>query len=256
MRATQMLLLEETTKNMRKIDRRLRKCRNRRKHARSDRQTSPMPPHSITERKISHSLHFDLLSKEEALRQATFYQEQIGYYLANTFGQTPAFAITCEQKSDADRIFTLRKGSAVLTVETVFGINASYKEHPPRKFYTFTTTASHRNELLDTTDKANEVIEWALRIVGGLVLGLLFAVVFLLFAGPLGGQLIFLGFSAGAGAGGFIGQHLARRIYRTVEKRLDARGEVTEVEAEWTMLRETLGIIFTDTQPTSSSIRS
>ncbi len=205
-----------------------------------------MTSDSITERKITRSLHFDGVDKAEALRQAVFFQEQIGYYLANTFNQGDAYAVTCEQKCDADRTYIIRKGSAILTVETVFGINMSHRESPPRKFYTFTTTTSHRNELLDTTDKANETIEWMFRIVGGLLLGVTMAAVLVLVGGVIGGHFIFLGFSVGSACGSLLGQLLSRYIYNSVEQRLDAKGEITEVDNEWKMLTETVHMLMND----------
>lgn len=203
-----------------------------------------MPLDSITERTFTRSIHFEDHSKEEALSQTAFYQEQIAYYLANVFNGKKDFSFSCEQKHDTDREFMIRKGSAILTVNAVFGINTSYAEHPPRKFYTFTATAAHRNEVLDNTDKTNDVIEWAFRIIGGVLLGGFLALLLILFGGHLGFHLVTLAFGFGSAAGGFIGHLIARRIYRTMETKLEAKGEITEIEAEWSLLTETLELVF------------
>ncbi len=203
-----------------------------------------MNPDSITERQFTRSRHFGDATKDEALKQTTFYQEQIGFYLANVFKDQGAYRLECTRRFDTDRVYTIRKGSAILIVTTVFGLNTSYKETPPRKFYTFTTTASHRNEVLDNTGKVNEVIEWSLRITGGLVIGVVFSVILLLFGGHLGIYLISLAFAFGSAVGSFIGQHIARKIYSTVETRLDEKGELTDIDHEWTLLTDTLAIVF------------
>jgi hypothetical protein len=203
-----------------------------------------MPLDSITERTFTRSVHFEEHSKEEALSQTAFYQEQIAYYLANVFGGKKDYTFTCEQKHDTDRKFTIRKGSAILTVTAVFGINMSYKEHPPRKFYTFTTTASRHNEVLDTTNKANDVIEWTFRITGGVILGGVFIILLVLFGGHTGLHFITFAFGMGSGAGGFIGHLIARKIYYSMETRLQKRGEITEIETEWSSLTDTLDLVF------------
>lgn len=203
-----------------------------------------MPIDSITERTFTRSVHFENHSKEEALSQTVFYQEQIAYYLANVFNGKKNFTFACEQRHDTDREFTIRKGSAILTVTAVFGINTSYKEHPPRKFYTFTATAAHRNEVLDNTDKANDVIEWAFRVTGGIIVGGALAILLILFGGHLGFHLVTLAFGFGSAIGGFIGHLIARKIYRTMETKLEEKGEVTEIEAEWSLLTETLEMVF------------
>ncbi len=203
-----------------------------------------MPLDSLTERTFTRSVHFENHSKDEALSQTAFYQEQIAYYLANVFNGKKDFTFACEQKHDTDREFTIRKGSAILTVTAVFGINTSYKEHPPRKFYTFTATAAHRNEVLDTTDKANDVIEWAFRITGGVILGGVLIFLLILFGGHTGLQFITFAFGIGSGVGGFAGHLLARKIYRTMETRLEEKGEITEIETEWSLLTETLELVF------------
>jgi hypothetical protein len=59
------------------------------------------------------------------LSAAAFYQEQIAYYLANAFGGKKDYSLACEHRHDTDREFTLRKGSAVITLSAVFGINTS-----------------------------------------------------------------------------------------------------------------------------------
>ena len=204
---------------------------------------------SITERTFSRSVHFDHHSKDEALAQTAFYQEQIAYYLANVFGGKPDYTFTCEQKHDTDREFTIRKGSALLTVTAVFGINTSYKERPPRKFYTFTATALRRNETLDTTHKANEMIEWVFRATGAVVLGGVLILLLLIFGGHAALHFITFAFGMGAGIGGYIGHLIARRIYRTVENRLEDRGELTDIESEWSSLSETLELVFTSNSP-------
>lgn len=203
-----------------------------------------MPLDSITERTFTRSVHFEDHSKEEALAQTAFYQEQIAYYLTNVFSDKKGYILACEQKHDTDREFTIRKGSAILAVTAVFGINTSYKEQPPRKFYTFTATAAHRNEVLDTTDKANDVIEWALRVTGGVILGGVFIILLVVFGGHTGLHFITFAFGIGSGIGGFIGHLIARKIYRTMETRLEAKGEITEIETEWSLLTETLELVF------------
>jgi hypothetical protein len=80
---------------------------------------------SATERTFTRSVHFDSHTKEEALSAAAFYQEQIAYYLANAFGGKKDYSLACEHRHDTDREFTLRKGSAVITLSAVFGINTS-----------------------------------------------------------------------------------------------------------------------------------
>lgn len=178
------------------------------------------------------------------MAQTAFYQEQIAFYLSNVFGGKNDYTFACESKHDIDREFTIRKGSAVLNVTAVFGINTSYAEQPPRKFYTFTATARRRNEVLDTTDKANDVIEWTFRVAGGILMGSVFAVLLLLFGGHVGLHLITVAFGIGSGAGGFVGHLIARKIYHTVETRLEAKGEITEVETEWATLTDTLDMVF------------
>lgn len=199
---------------------------------------------SITEKEISRSLHFDLTEKDEALSQARFYREQLITYLEQIFRGRDGYLTACEARSDTDHIYTIRKGGAVLTVSTSFGLDMSYKEQPPRKFYTFTARAAHRNETLDTTDKANDVIEWTCRIIGGLVLGLVVCVLLVLFTNHVSGSLITLGFAGGGAVGGFIGQTIGNKIYATIEKRLDAKGELTEIDEEWTSLGETIDMVF------------
>ncbi|CAM2858911.1 hypothetical protein [Rariglobus hedericola] len=200
---------------------------------------------SITERKFTRNVHFGDDSKETALAHTSFYQEQIAYYLANVFNGKNGYTLSCEQKHDTDREFTIRKGSAILSVSAVFGINTSYKEHPPRKFYTFTTTAARRNETLDNTDKANDVIEWTLRVTGGIIVGGALAILLVLFGGHLGFYLVTLAFGFGSAIGGFIGHLISRKIYSTVETRLEQKGEITEIEEDWSLLTETLEMIFT-----------
>lgn len=203
-----------------------------------------MSPDSITEKELSRSLHFDLAAKDEALSQARFYREQLVHYLDQIFRGREGYLIACEARNDTDHVYTIRKGGAVLTVSTCFGLDMSYKEQPPRRFYTFTARASHRNETLDNTDKANDVIEWTCRIAGGLVLGLLVCVLLVSFTHHISGHLILLGFAAGGAAGSFIGRVIGNRIYATMEKRLDAKGELADVEAEWNSLAETLETVF------------
>lgn len=203
-----------------------------------------MDPDSITEKEISRSLHFDLAAKDEALSQARFYREQLVHYLDQIFRGRDGYLTANEARSDTDHTYTIRKGGAVLTVSTSFGLDMSYKEQPPRKFYTFTARASHRNETLDNTDKANDVIEWGCRIGGGLVLGLVICVLLVVFTNHISGHLILLGFAAGGAVGGFIGQLIGNRIYAAMEKRLDAKGELTAIDAEWASLAETFDVVF------------
>lgn len=199
---------------------------------------------SVTEKEISRSLHFELAEKDAALSQARFYREQLMHYLDRIFRGRDGYVTSCEARNDTDHSYTIRKGGAVLTVATSFGLDMSYKEQPPRKFYTFTARASHRNETLDTTDKANDVIEWVCRIAGGLVLGLIVSVLLILFTHHLPGSLIVLGFAGGAATGSFIGRQIGQRIYATMEKRLDAKGELTAVDEEWASLTETIDMVF------------
>ena len=210
-----------------------------------------MSPDSLTEREITRSIHFGDAAKTEAHPQATFYRDQIVRYLDEVFKNRDDYLSTCAARSETDCTYTIRKGSAVLEVETSFGLNTSYKEQPPRKFYTFTATARHRNEVLDNTDKVNDVIEWTCRIVGGVVLGFLTCVLLVLFTGHLSGTIITLGFGGGAAVGSYIGQLISHRIYRTMEKRLEAKGEITAVDQEWATLGETLGIVFDAAEPTA-----
>lgn len=203
-----------------------------------------MPLDSATEETFSRSVHFEAHTKEEALTETAFYQEQIAYYVANVFGGKTDFTLACEQTHDTDREFTVRKGSALITVKAVFGINTSYREQPPRKFYTFTTTATRRNETLDTTEKANEVIEWALRIAGGIVFGGIALVLLILLSGHVSFYFIVFAFGIGSGIGGFLGHLIGRKIYHTMETRLEARGEITEVDSEWSALIDTLTLVF------------
>jgi hypothetical protein len=203
-----------------------------------------MTPDSITERQFTRRIHFENGSREEALKQTIFYQEQIAFYLANVFTNQNAYDLECSQRHDTDRVYTIRKGSAVLTVTTVFGINTSYKEQPPRKFYTFTATTTHRNEVLDNTGKTNDFIEWVFRITGGVILGGFFAIMLALFGGHLGLHSIILVFTFGSAVGGFAGEHLARKIYNRVESRLEQKGEITEIESDWTLLKETVEMVF------------
>ena len=203
-----------------------------------------MSPDSVTEKEISRSLHFDLGEKDEALSQARFYREQLVHYLEQMFQGREGYVTTSAARNETDHLYVIRKGSAVLTVATSFGLDMSYKEQPPRKFYTFTARASHRNEALDTTDKANDLIEWTCRIVGGLVLGLVICVLLVAFTHHASGSIISLGFAGGAAAGSFIGQAIGNRVYATMEKRLDAKGELTAVDAEWASLAETFNVVF------------
>ncbi len=204
---------------------------------------------SLTHREIHRSVHFDHADKEAALSQARLLREQVTYYLDQIFGSGGVYLVERRHESETDHVYTIRKGSAVLSVRTIFGLDTSYAERPPRKFYTFTASASHHNETLDNTDKANEVIEWTFRAGGALVLGVIFTVLLLLFAGHLSGHLIFLGFAAGSALGGMVGQLISRKVYQIMERRLEARGEITVVEQEWQSLAETLDIVFSPADP-------
>jgi hypothetical protein len=127
---------------------------------------------------------------------------------------------------------------------SVYLQDTAYREQPPWKFYTFTATAAQRNETLDTTEKANDVIEWAFRIIGGVILGGISLLVLILMSGHVSLYLIIMAFGFGSGVGGFFGHLIARKISHTMETRLEERGELTEVEAEWSLLTETLQLVF------------
>lgn len=209
-----------------------------------------MSPDSITERQIIRSVHFDLDAREEALRHSRFTRDQILHYLDGVFKDREAYRVEHVERTPTDSVYTIRKGSAVLTVETVFGRNTSYKEQPPRHFYTFTATASHRNEVLDQTDKVNDVIEWSCRIGGGLVFAAVACLLLVLVVNVISGEVLLLAFAGGAAVGGLIGRFIARRIYRAMERRLESRGEVTAVEEEWAQLQDTFGLVF-DADPST-----
>lgn len=207
---------------------------------------------SASLRKFSRSLHFGELPREKALEQARFCQEQIGYYLANTFKDDPAYQVLGEQRNETDRTITLRKGGAVLTVETSFGINTTYDTHPPRKFHTFTAAVSHHNETLDNTGRVCDTVEWSFRIIGGLVIGVICSVLLIFGIGVASGHLIFLTFSFGAAVGGVVGQLIGNRIHRNVEDRLESKGELTDIENEWRMLTETVTLILDEASPAAT----
>lgn len=200
---------------------------------------------SPTERTFTRVVHFHDVEKEEALKRAQHYQEQVAFYLANVFANRSAYKFTCAQTHDADRLYEIRKGSAVLTVRTTFGLNTSYNERPPRKFYSFSAVASHRNEVLDTVEKVNDVVEWTARSIGAVVIGGGATLALLLFGGHLAAaHLLTLTFGFGAAVGGVLGQLAGRRIHATAETRLEQKGETTQVEKEWALLTEAVALVF------------
>lgn len=201
---------------------------------------------SITLKTFSRTRHFGDLSREQSLENAGFIQDQLGYYLANTFAKNSACQVSGGDRNTTDRAYTIRKGSAVLTVETSFGINTTYDTVPPRKFYSLTTSVSHHNETLDNTDKVNDAIEWTFRIVGALVIGGICAIAISLVLGVISGHLLVAAFSVGAGLGGMIGQCVGRLIQHRVEQRLESRGEITDMDREWSMLTDTVDMIFAE----------
>ena len=204
--------------------------------------------YTLTEREFSRSAHFTGDSREDALRRTAIYQEHIHSCIASIFNDTGACKITLTHRFDTDRAYAIRKGSAILTVNTVFGSDTSYKEKPPRKFHTFTVTARYHNEVLDKTDEAGRMIEWTCRIAGALVFGILVIVAALLARCHLTSHLLMLGFGGGLTIGGLIGELVARNISSFMEKRLEKKGEVTAVDEEWDMLTGTLSALF-DTPP-------
>lgn len=197
-----------------------------------------------TEREFSRSVHFTGDSREDALRRTAIYQKDIHSCIVGIFGETRACEITVTHRFDTDRAYAIRKGSAVLTVNTVFGSDTSYKEKPPRKLHTFTVTAHYHNEVLDKTDAAGGMIEWTCRITGALVLGILALVAAGLAGCRLNSNIIMFGFGGGTAFGGMIGELVARGIYSFTEKRLEKRGEVTAVDEEWEKLTGELSALF------------
>lgn len=199
---------------------------------------------SITERNFSRSVHFTGVPRETAVTRAAVYQERIGSLLAGLFHHRDAYQFERVRRYDADCTYTIRKGSAALTVNAVFGTDTSYKDKPPRKFYTFTATASHHNEVLDQAEQRSGVIEWTCRIAGALALGIPAVAAVFLVRGVFSGQFILLGVGGGIVLGGLIGEGIARDRYNRSKRRLERKGEVTAVEHEWNLLTAALAEIF------------
>lgn len=200
-----------------------------------------MSLHSATEEKIIRTINFPDEDADGALKEATFLLDQIDLYIDQNFSDKALYQITQHDSSPGNRLYTIQKGSALLEVKTDFGTNIKYTGNVAEKYYCFSATASHRNTALDQTERVNKDIESSFRVIGGAILGFM-ALIFAAIAGG-GGPIILLGFSGGAAIGALLGDFIGQIIRKRVEHNLEQRGEIHEVEHEWTILKQTLSIV-------------